>query len=295
MAQETWAAKMDVELKTKLQEIIKSNFDSSQDFIERVLELYQLDQLKVGSQVFKDEIEELEALTRRINGIFINANEKINTMLIDKEREEASKLVLKEQLIGSLQEKIEELKQEKEQMSSMNEGLYHTNQEYKKEMEQMLKSREVLEDLVKEYKEKNDTLSALLTEYKADHGKVSMLQEAIDSKDQTIKQMQLQMDEQSRTIEKAGAELEEKNKVEVALHEEYQNRLQAVENKHQEQLAMVKDKCKLEYELQLIEVQKAYQSQMQTLQSQYTNEIHEYQSKYRALLEQIERSKMSKE
>ena len=84
MGQETWALKLDAELKEKVQEIIKADFDSSKEFLEQVVNMYELDQLKQGENVLVAEVEELESLTRRINGIFINANAKINSMQIGR-------------------------------------------------------------------------------------------------------------------------------------------------------------------------------------------------------------------
>lgn len=46
MAQETWGLKLDQEIKDKLQGIIKDDFGSSKEFIEKVINLYEMDKLE---------------------------------------------------------------------------------------------------------------------------------------------------------------------------------------------------------------------------------------------------------
>lgn len=273
MAQETWALKLDAELKEKLQGIIKDDFESSKDFMEQVVSLYELDKLKEGENVLSAEVDELESLTRRINGIFINANAKINTMLQDKDIKSVEQQELKQKLIERLQNDIAKLEQEKEQVSSINDLLVVANEEYKQKENQLTKSNQMLEDLVAEYKEKNDLLTGTLTEYKSEHEQNKLLQVQIRELEEKLHDLNLVCTEQSKQILESDTKLKDQA------------------DKQADEMNTTKAKSELEANMKLLEMQAEYQSKVQALQEKHNAEIEEYQKKYRELLEKLEQGK----
>lgn len=284
MGQETWGLKLDAELKEKLQGIIKEDFESSKDFMEQVISLYELDKLKQGENVLTAEIEELESLTRRINGIFINANAKINTMLQDKDSRAEQQQELKQKLIERLQNDITKLEQDKEQMSSINDSLTAMNEDYKQQVNQLTKSTETLEELVSEYKEKNDLLTGTLTEYKVEHENNKLLQEQNRGLQDKIHELNVVSTEQAKQIIESDKKLQEQA-------EKHENELQELLRKHEDELDTVKAKAELEANMKLLEIQQEHQAKMQALQEKHNAEIEQYQTKYRELLEKMEQSK----
>lgn len=283
MAQETWALKLDAELKEKLQEIIKSDFNSSRDFMENVISLYELNKLKQDENILASEIEELERLSRRINGIFINANAKINTMLQDKDSKAEQQSEKKNQLIERLQDTITNLEKEKENISSINDTLVNSNNEYLQQVNQLTKSNQTLEELVTEYKEKSDTLTDLLAEYKQDREQNKALQEQLKELQDKINELNAVSTEQANRILLADTE-----------KEAHKNEIQQLSAKYNKDLDLTKLKFELEMNTKLLELKEEYQYSIQTLQEKHNTEIEQYQHKYRELLEQLEHQKTSK-
>lgn len=284
MGQETWGLKLDAELKEKLQGIIKEDFESSKDFMEQVVSLYELNKLKQGENVLTAEVEELESLTRRINGIFINANAKINTMLQDKDSRAEQQQELKQKLIERLQNDIAKLEQEKESISTINDSLTAMNEDYKQQVNQLTKSKETLEDLVSEYKEKNDLLTGTLTEYKAEHENNKLLQEQNRELKDKLHELNVASTEQAKQIIESDRKLQEQE-------QKYENELQELKAKHGEELDTLKARAEIEANMKLLELQVEHQAKMQALQEKHNVEIEQYQAKYRQLLEQMEQKK----
>lgn len=283
MAQETWALKLDAELKENLQEIIKSDFDSSKDFMENVVNLYKLNKLKQDDNILASEIEELERLSRRINGIFINANAKINTMLQDKDSKIEQQTEKKNQLIERLQDNIAKLEKEKENISGINDSLVNSNNEYLQKVNQLTKTNQTLEELVTEYKEKNDTLTGLIAEYKQDREQNKTLQEQIKELQDKINELNAVSTEQANRILLADKE-----------KETHTNEIQQLSIKYNKDLDLTKLKFELEMNTKLLELKEEYQHSIQMLQEKHNTEIEQYQNKYRELLEQLEHKKTSK-
>lgn len=287
MGQETWGLKLDAELKEKLQGIIKDDFESSKDFMEQVVSLYELNKLKQGKNVLTAEVEELESLTRRINGIFINANAKINSMLQDKDSRAEQQQELKQRLIERLQNDIAKLEQEKERVSNINDSLTVMNEDYKQQVNQLTKSKETLEQLVTEYKEKNDLLTGTLTEYKAEHENNKLLQEQNRELEDKLHELNVASTEQAKQIIDSDKKLQEQA-------QKHENELQELKAKHGEELNTTRARAEIEANMKLLELQVEHQAKIQVLQEKHNAEIEQYQAKYRQLLEQMEQKKATK-
>lgn len=287
MAQETWGLKLDTDLKEKVQEIIKSDFDSSKDFLEQLVSTYELNKLKQGENVLTSEIEELESLTRRINGIFINSNAKINSMLQDKDTKADQQVEKKNQLIDRLQNDIVELEQDKEQISSINDSLVNSNNEYSEQVNQLTKSNHTLEELVSEYKEKNDTLTGLLADYKEDREQNKSLQEKLQIQDQELRTCKSEAQKMKEELEKAYNNLKEQA-------DKHAESVQELLNKQADELHSIQRKAEIDANMTVLELQKEQQEKIQALQEKHNAEIEQYQSKYKELLEKLEKPKTTR-
>lgn len=276
MAQDTWGLKLDSELKEKVQDIIKNDFDSSKDFLENVVSLYELNKLKQGENVLSAEIDELESLTRRINNIFINANARINTMLEDKDLKAQEQLSSKEKLIVRLQADISRAEEEKEKISSINDDLVNLNNEYLQQVNQLTKNNQTLEDLVSEYKEKNDTLTGTLSEYKAEHELNKQLKEQVQELNNKINELNMVTTEQASKII------------------DYDSKLIALEERHKGDLQAQRDRFDIDINKAILDLEKRHQSDLKALQDKHNKEIESYQQKYKELLEKLEEKKTTK-
>ncbi|MGL5381727.1 hypothetical protein [Clostridium sp.] len=315
MAQETWGLKLDAELKEKVQDIIKSDFESSKDFLEQLVSTYELNKIKQGESVLTSEVEELESLTRRINGIFINANARVNTMLRDKDVQAEKQVELKSQLIERLQVNISKLEQEKVDAANKLNDIDKLNEEYKEEIKHLTESNQTLNALVTEYKDKNDTLAGLLAEYKEDgedakkvrvennelkdklysaEDQVSKYENEISRyKEQLVNQedrykMQLQdkANNYNESIQNIEAKLQEQEKA-------HKESIEQVEERNRKELETVRREAEVEANLKILELQQEYQKKIQDIQERHNIEIEQYQGKYKDLLEKLEENKVS--
>ena len=181
----TWAAKIPVELKEKITTIIKEEDVSSKEFLNNVVNLYQLEKLKSGSGMEKD-IEEFQINLERIFEIFKTIVDRNNNLgksieekfnrTVDEKDQEISKLY-EENL--KLKEKIDKLKEEQ------------------KEGDQTLKDMKIKED---ELLKKVNTAEDLVSSFKRE---IAHLEEAKVKLDDEIKKNSL--------LEESNKELREKN------------------------------------------------------------------------------------
>lgn len=281
MAQETWGLKLDADLKEKVQEIIKKDFDSSKEFMEQLVSMYELHELKQSENVLTSEVEELESLTRRINGIFINANAKINTMLHDKDIKSEQQVELKQKLIERLQGDIVRV-----EISSINDSLVNSNTEYAETVNQLTKSNQTLEDLVTEYKMKNDTLTGLLAEYKEDREKNKSLQDQLQALERELQQSRIEAQQDKQALAQITAKVQEQA-------EKHHKEILELNDKHIDELSTVKARVEIDANMRLLEVQQEFQGKVQALQDKHNTEIEQYQTKYKELLEKLEKKKTS--
>lgn len=292
MAQETWALKLDSDLKEKLQDIIRSDFDSSKEFMEQLVNMYELHQLKQGENILVQEVEELEALTRRINGIFINANAKINTMLQDKDTKIEQQTELKQKLIEKLQGDIIKLEQENNNIGDINDELVNLNDKKNEEVNQLTRSTSTLEELVAEYKDKNDTLTGLLAEYNQDREQNKELQSEINKITSKLQENILKHNNESMILSQKADYLQEKcakyeNDI-IDIDEKYRVKIEDITNRNAIEQENMRISLEMEKNKAILDIQKDHQDGIHTLQEKHNTEIEQYQSKYKELLEKIE-------
>lgn len=284
MAQETWGLKLDSDLKEKLQSIIKEDFESSKDFMESLVGLYELNKIKKGDNVLVAEVEELEQLTNRINMIFINANARINTMLQDKDVKAGEQQQYKDKMIERLQNDIQKLEEEKGHISSINDELVNINTEHLQQVNQLTKSNQTLEELVTEYRAKNDTLTGTLTEFKSEHENNKILQDKIRELESKLNDLNIVAEKQAKTIIESDIikqEQELKNSRDIDdIHARYKNEIETL-----------KGKADIEMNKKILELQQQYQTKIQALQEKHNQDIEQYQVKYKELLENMETKK----
>lgn len=281
MAQDTWGLKLDSELKEKVQSIIKNDFESSKDFLEQLVNLYNLNKLKQEGGVLSSEIDELESITKRINNIFINANEKVQSLLTDKDIKANEQVSLKQNIIERLQNTIKELEEDKERISGINDTLVESNTDYQNKTEQLIKTNITLEELVAEYKDKNSTLTGTLDEYKLEHNKNKELQEQVLELRKTISDLTSTNKTQLGEINILNRRLEEDT-------QKYQNELQSITNVYESRIKSEIEQAEIKHNRELVEQQRIHQSEIKDIQGRFASEIERYQTKYRELLEEIE-------
>lgn len=160
------------------------------EFLERMANAYELHKVRQGDNLLSAEAEELESLTARINRLMVNANEKINSALRDKDLVHEEKQSTNEELIARLREDLSKLKENNAEMKKSLEEANKSNTELTEKLKEAEEQSILAKDLVTEYKDKNDNLSAILGEYKADREMNKQLVEEISTLKETLAEAQ---------------------------------------------------------------------------------------------------------
>lgn len=95
MGDVTFGVKVSEEMKNKLSQLMKEHTLSGKEFMSMLLASYHLDKAREETQLFESDIVELQNLTKRIQGIFLNMTEKSKVSY--KEELDALKKVIETQ------------------------------------------------------------------------------------------------------------------------------------------------------------------------------------------------------
>lgn len=165
MAAETWSVKIDDELKSKIQDLMKNGFENGNDFVRYLVNLYELDCMKGSNGLFSAEVGELELLTDRIVGIFLNAGRKINTISQDKDLTLEKVTTENELKVKELNEKIGELQNYILCLKLEKNELEESNKKLKQDVLDKEKVVNSVEQLNIEYKNKSNEINGKLNSF----------------------------------------------------------------------------------------------------------------------------------
>jgi len=269
MADNTYSVKVNEETQERLRASLEASGLNNKDFFVHLLSVYELQKSKEAAPILAADIDELEALTRRVNTIFINIAERINTV-----RDEGAERLRKAQadssgtielLRRSIQgfedgrlrdeERIQQHIQDKERAEQKAVGL----ESRVSTLEQAAVDKQAL---ILEYKSKNDALSSMVAEYKAAAEENKSLRQ--DKSDFSRK-----IDELEKLAESLDCKFEE----------------QAF--RHEGELDRLKEALAFEFDKKTLELEKAHQRKLQEQQELYNDKV-------RSLLERFEANQPAK-
>jgi DNA repair exonuclease SbcCD ATPase subunit len=125
---EVFSVKVPEELRERLRALMDGSGRQGKDFMEEVVKLYELHAVKHAMPEARGEIEELQALTKRMYDIYVGLVERSSTLMKDRETSFQAEIETKNRTISLIQEKLEKaqaeletLKTEKEPMSKLKE------------------------------------------------------------------------------------------------------------------------------------------------------------------------------
>lgn len=287
--QTTWSVKVDEELKQKIVEIAKEDFDNNSDFMQSLINLYSLNQVKESGSVLSTEVEQIQKLTNRIVDLFVFSNSKVCTTLENKQMSFDSEMVSKEDTIKMLHEKLKEVELERNKIGEMNDTLAESNKEYAEEAIELNKSRATIESLVNEYKDKNDMLTGMLQEYKEDREEKKLLKAENDTLKSDLHHLQLEDSSKNKMIDTLNEKL-------VEMTEKYKAQLDELVVKHYEDVANVKTNAsneikqikkglEVEHNLSSLKMQQEYQDKISVIKDKYSGDIEKLQEKHSVAIE----------
>ena len=287
MADKVWGVKCDEETVEELEKLFgDSEFETKKEFLVHLKQLHQIEATKKGVPVMSQDIDELQAVTRRIVDIYTGLGERINTLMKDKDTTYQESFKKKEDLISTLQDKIYELETSNETKGNEVEFLLSKSDSLNSEMVN-LKTQSISEvnwltniiesnkALIDEYKSKNDTLTGLINEYKQyKEDIVIMNKDLIDSKS-TIANLE-------NTIIKKDLDIKDVSTQLTYIVENHTVDINRMKEKFDEETTRQKEKSEFEISKLLLDQEKTFRNEIQNLHE-------EYNAKVKSLLDEMEK------
>ncbi|WP_035290749.1 hypothetical protein [Clostridium sp. KNHs214] len=274
MADVTFGVKVNEELKQKLTKIIKDSGMQGKDFMQNLVNIYEMENTKKSTPEIAQDIVELQYLTSRMNSIYINLAHRIDNIKNSNNEIYENQLKIQEEKILSLKE---DLKCYQDKNNKLNKEL----ELIKSSKEEMLNKISSLEDinnsnklLIKEYNEKLYDFSQQLNDFK----KIS--EESIKDK-QYIDNLKNNNDALKSSLEKLSEENKEK-----LLKKDYQissleKNIKIIMDENKKALETMKDKLIIEKEREVLQLEKDYNLKINSI-------IDDYNSKIKSLLDERE-------
>jgi len=273
MADTTYSVRISDEEQERLKNLVSESGLSNKEFFTNLLSTYELQRAKETAPIISADIEELETLTRRINGIFVNVAERLSTLQRDTAEQMNQAQESNASTIELLHQRINDLEQDRLEDEQRIQGFIADKEQAESrvgELQQRLKEMEAAtadkQALIVEYIAKLDTQTSIVNEFK----------QAADG---------------AKAIERENSELAVKVK-------ELQSRLDTQNFERDKQLFELErqhNEAATEANNRIIELERQQTKELQALQSEYSVKLTEYETTVRELLEQIQgKSKANK-
>jgi|GEM_PF-3715756 len=98
----------------KLNRFVSESGLSNKDFISDLISMYEMQKAKTAEPVFAEDIKELETVTRRMNAIYVNMVERVNSMMMESAEQVKSEKEVYEKKLAELSAENQRLKSELE-------------------------------------------------------------------------------------------------------------------------------------------------------------------------------------
>jgi DNA repair exonuclease SbcCD ATPase subunit len=123
---EVFSVKVPEELRERIRSLMDASGMQGKDFMEEIVKLYELHTAKKLLPTVAGDVEELQAITRRISEIFLSLVERDSTLMRDREANLQGEIDTKNKAISLIQERLdavtaqlEALKTEQERMNQL--------------------------------------------------------------------------------------------------------------------------------------------------------------------------------
>ena len=283
--------RLDTEERKRFDEFVGEEGKNNKDFLNTLLNLYELNKGKVKNINLVGDIDVLEGYTNKIHQAFINVIDKLESQKGDISENGQKNLQIYKDKVSDLQNEINSVTL----LNSMNEEkliiLSNDNTSLKEQHNQLQESSQDKLTIIKEYQSKNDTLTGILEEYKQYKVEVEQYKKSlaeIESKNIELKDSLKDKDFTVNNLSKDIVNLKEDHEKSINGLTKSQEQLK---DKHIEDIQQLNDKANITMDKALLKLQKEQQEQLNQNQVSHNAEIQEYQSKYKSLLEELEKKK----
>jgi len=283
--------RLDTEERKRFDEFVGEEGKNNKDFLNTLLNLYELNKGKVKNINLVGDIDVLEGYTNKIHQAFINIISKLENQKGDISENSQKNLQIYKDKVSDLQNEIDSVTL----LNSMNEEkliiLNNDNVALKEQHYQLQESSQDKLTIIKEYQGKNDTLTGILEEYKQFKVEVEKYKKSLEVTQSKNIELKNSIKDKDFTISNLSKDIENlKEDHEKAINGLTKSQEQ-LKGKHVEDIQQLKEKASITMDKALLKLQKEQQEQLNQNQLKYNEEIQEYQSKYKSLLEELEKKK----
>ena len=283
--------RLDTEERKRFDEFVGEEGKNNKDFLNTLLNLYELNKGKVKNINLVGDIDVLEGYTNKIHQAFINVIDKLESQKGDISENGQKNLQIYKDKVSDLQNEIDSVTL----LNSMNEEkliiLSNDNTSLKEQHNQLQESSQDKLTIIKEYQGKNDTLTGILEEYKQYKVEVEQYKKLLaDAQSKNI-ELKDSIKDNNFTVNNLSKDI-------VNLKEDHEKSIngltksqEQLKDKHIEDIQQLQEKASITMDKALLKLQKEQQEQLSQNQLKYNEEIQEYQSKYKSLLEELEKKK----
>jgi chromosome segregation ATPase len=283
--------RLDTEERKRFDEFVGEEGKNNKDFLNTLLNLYELNKGKVKNINLVGDIDVLEGYTNKIHQAFIGIIDKLESQKGDISENSQKNLQIYKEKINNLQNEIDSVTL----LNSMNEEkliiLNNDNVALKQQHNQLQESSQDKLTIIKEYQGKNDTLTGILEEYKQYKVEVEHYKKSLaDTQSKNI-ELKDSIKDKDFAVSNLGNDIETLKEDHEKVINELTKSQEQLKDKHIEDIEQLKDKTSITMDKALLKLQKEQQEQLSQNQVEHNAEIQEYQSKYKSLLEELEKKK----
>lgn len=283
--------RLDMEERKRFDEFVGEEGKNNKDFLNTLLNLYELNKGKVKNINLVGDIDVLEGYTNKIHQAFIGIIDKLESQKGDISENSQKNLQIYKEKISNLQNEIDSVTL----LNSMNEerliSINNDNLALKQQQNQLQESSLDKLTIIKEYQGKNDTLTGILEEYKQYKVEVEQYKKSLaDTQSKNI-ELENNIKDRDFTITSLGKDIKNLKEDHEKVINELTKGQEQLKDKHSADIEQLKDKASITMDKALLELQKTQQEQLSQNQLKHNTEIQEYQNKYKSLLEEIEKKK----
>ena len=259
MADTTWAVRVDDQTKQEVIELLNSSGDQGREFLISMMTAYKLKKAEEMQPLASQDLKELQIHINRIQDIYYNLSQRVETRLKAKDQEVEETLNAKNADLDTALNRVNELQDDFQKVKGELNGSKKVVEEQAKKIAELEDANSTTKALVAEYKEKNDTLTGLLSEYKGFKTDIEEVKKELD---------------QERDA-RANAD---KSKTEAL------ETIDRLKEQHKDDLQKVKDNIALEHKQDILDVQVKHQDEINKLHQTYNTKIEELNSKVQELI-----------
>jgi len=281
--------RLDTEERKRFDEFVGEEGKNNKDFLNTLLNLYELNKGKVKNINLVGEIDVLEGYTNKIHQAFINIIDKLESQKGDIADNSQKNLQIYKEKVNNLEEELEAINVLNSARQTELKSSYTDNTTLKEQYSQLQESLQDKLTIIKEYQGKNDTLTGILEEYK--QFKIEVLEYKKLLEDNKVRNSSLSDDNKDKafTINNLNKDIKKLKEEHEKSTNELAKKQDQLNDKYISDIEQLKDKASIKMDKALIELQKSQQEQLTQEQLKHYTDIQEYQNKYKSLLEELEK------